>query len=408
MSRLNPPTFGRVVGFLALAVFAWNAGAFSASSALQSSNPQAALGINSSNPVAIVRKAEFDFRSRAESGGDPNGIRRAAARSVKASPLNAEAFRLYGLIGTAELQAEETAPYIEMASALSRRDLGTQLFLIEDAVRKRRVSKALHHYDVALRVKDSSRPLLFPILTSALNEEYVRDRFGVYLADPPPWLESFLRNAVSSSDDPSSIADLAIAHGGFPVASAYSSLSTELMVALEAKGQFDELVEYARSIGKNVGAILQSAEFSQDSISRSLAPVAWLPYSIDGIDALFVTGDGGDLEMLVQLQPGFRGPVARKVLALPRGDFEIGTAITAEDFSPSDTLRWRISCPSAESKKFILDAAVEIEQELRKAFRFSVPEGCPVQKIEIFANTRYGSRDIMLSVHSPRTRRIGD
>ena len=53
------------------------------------------------------------------------------------------------------------------AQALSRRELQTQLWAIEDAVSRDDITGALRQYDIALRTSRKAPDLLFPVLASA-------------------------------------------------------------------------------------------------------------------------------------------------------------------------------------------------------------------------------------------------
>ena len=67
-----------------------------------------------------------------------------------------EAWRTLAIISTRPGQGEAL---FHFASSLSRRDVPTQLWLIEDAVRKNDIPGALSHYDAALRSSLASQQI---------------------------------------------------------------------------------------------------------------------------------------------------------------------------------------------------------------------------------------------------------
>lgn len=397
-----------IAGGVAALALAWSAATHSASFAFQASNPELALRIAPSNPVALVHAAQQSIALGAAGGAGGPSIIRAAERSIREQPLNAAAFRLYGLVRTANSDLDAIGAQVAMADRLSRRDLAAQLFLIEYAVRRNDIAAALRHYDTALRVEESSGALLYPVLTAAMSEPLIRQRFRPYLAARPPWLESFLRQAVSTSKNPAEIAALAMEAGGFPSSDEYSSLDTELLVALEAAEQFPALVRYYGSLDHADRSLLTTLAFTEANTRRSLAPVSWLPYAIEGIDSVFVTTAEGQLELEAELDSGFAGPVARKLTALPAGIYRLSAAMRAEAFQPDDNIRWQIVCAKSgtETGRELLNQTVEMAARFAFGGQFTVPAGCPVQRIEIFGQTGFGIDAATVSIASPSLKRL--
>ena len=387
-------------GAVALAL-ASSAAIHAASFVMQTRDPALALRIDPSNPVALVRMAQQAITLGEAGGSGGAGVLAAAEHSIREQPLNAAAFRLYGLVRGANSDLDALGAQVKMADRLSRRDLGAQLFLIEDSVRRNDISAALRHYDTALRVEESSRALLFPVLTAALDEPLIRRRFIPYLTEPPPWMESFLRHAVSTSKNPAAIAALGIEAGGFPKGDEFRSLDTELLVALEAVGQLSALVRYYRSLGHADRALLTRIAFTEGNTSRSLAPVSWLPYTIAGIDAVFVSTGADQLELEAQLDPGFAGPVARKLTALPAGTYRLSAPMRAEGFHWTDSVRWQITCPQEGDAAEVFNQTVAMADRFQFTGRFVVPPACPVQRFEIFGKTGFGGSGVNLTIASP-------
>lgn len=380
---------------------AWSAAIHAGSFAMQSRDPALALRIDPSNPVALIRIAQQNIALG--KAGDNGGadVLAAAERSIREQPLNAPAFRLYGLVRAANADLDAISAQIAMADRLSRRDLGAQLFLIEDAVRRNDITAALRHYDTALRVEESSRALLYPVLTTALDEPLIRQRFKPYLADPPPWMESFLRHAVSTTANPASLAALGIEAGGFPKSDEYGSLDTELLVALEAAGQFSAFERYYRSLKHADQSLLTKIAFTEANTNRSLAPVAWLSYAMAGIDSAFVSTGADRLELEADLDPGFAGFIARKFTALPAGTYRLSASMRAKDFRPADSIRWQITCAKAEGTGELFNQTVTMADQFQILGGFIVPPACRVQRFEIMGVAGLSGNAVNLSIASP-------
>ena len=365
--------------------------------------PHLALAIDPDDPVALVRNAEL---GRASAGaGDPSGasLLAIAQRSVARLPLNGPALRLYGLSSATSADLEATREQMRVSDMMERRDLGAQLWLIENAVEENDISRALRHYDRALRVDEASRALLYPALTNAMNSALIRERFAPYLRNTPPWLASFLRFAVSTTRQPVALARLARENGGWPQGAAFSSLDTELLARLTTNGDFEEAAEHFRGIEEADPSILTRLRLTDASTDWRWAPISWQPFQTDGIETFVLAGPqgGNTVEIEAQVEAGFKGAVARKFLALKPGHYRVSARMRAEDHTRQDTVRWTMECLAKEAdeqatNKFtLMRETLALTEALDLSAAFEVPQDCTVQRllisIETLVTTRYVS-----------------
>lgn len=385
---------------LGTALLAYGAGSSAAVNVFHTRAPSLALAIDGDDPVALVRNAQLRINA-----GDipPGGIVAAVRESVRGLPINGPAFRLYGLSSAASADLPGVRAQMALSDRMERRDLGAQLWLIEDAVERNDVAAALGHYDKALRIRESSRALLYPVLTEAMRSPLIRERFVPYMQDPPPWLESFLRYAVSNSEDPVAIAELARAAGGFPEGPAFATRDTELLRQLVAADEYEAAIAHYRRIRGSDTEVLTSLALTESGTSSESAPVSWQPFEIEGIEPYVLAArDGDGVEIEADLEAGYKGPFARKLLALPPGGYAIEVDLRAEDSSRGDAVRWTISCAGAGSSEPLVSLESEMAEEFRMAGRMTVPEGCPVQSVRIDADTRVAAGYLKLVLADAR------
>ncbi len=88
------------------------------------------------------------------------------------------------------------------SDAMSRRDLGTRLWLIEDAVARGNVTGAMRHYDIALRTEKGAADLLFPILSNAISDPAIAAALRRTLAAKPSWGDAFVFQLGVAEADP--------------------------------------------------------------------------------------------------------------------------------------------------------------------------------------------------------------
>lgn len=372
-----------------------------ASFAFQSKVPSIALQIDPNNPVALVRKARNNLAAGTSDGDNASETLQAARQSIAANPLNADAFSLYGLITMANSDTKTVSRQMTMADRLSRRDSATQLFLIEEAVRRNDVAAALRHYDAALRVRSSLRASLFPVLASALRESAIRKRFLPYMSSSTPWLEPFLRYAIVEGEYPASIAALALEAGGFPDSESFARRTEELLRVLITKNEYGLALQIFEKIGDGDPAILTDGRFTAANTDQRFAPFTWQIDTHGGIDPIFVTNASDALELEVRLDAGFTGNVLRKVFALPPGSYALAASTESEGNSAEGTVGWVMSCVSNSGSREILRESQDLLDQGSFETSFEVPEGCPFQMLQLSARTSAGLGDIVFVVGSP-------
>lgn len=401
MTRKPKAGWATVLGVVATLALSWGAASQAAGFVFQSKNPELALSLDADNPVALVRDAQMKIATGGAASEGRDAVLSAAQASIRELPLNAAAFRLYGLVQSANSDLAAVGRQVALADRLSRRDLGAQLFLIEDAVRRNDVASALRHYDTALRIKESSRAVLFPILTEAMREPLIRQRFLTYMASPPPWMEAFLRFAIANSSQPTSIAALAQEAGGFPEGAAFATRNKEMLSVLVGAGDHREAIAFYRSIKNADAAVLQSAEFTDRTTDVAFTPISWQPFELEGIDALFLAGKDDTLELEARMESGYTGPVLRKLLALPRGQYRFSARHRSDGHQPFDTLRWQAVCTGNAAGTLALDEGADFAPEFGVGGVLRVGQDCPQQMLTLSIATRASPGDIELIVESP-------
>lgn len=393
---------GALAGVTALVV-AGMASVHAAGMVFQLRAPSLALQLDEDNPVALVRDAQMRIAAGGTAeAGQGDAVLAAARRSVAQLPLNADAFQLYGLIQLANADPSAMSRQVAMADRLSRRDLGSQLFLIEDAVRRNDVAAALRHYDTAMRVQESSRAILFPILTEALSEPAIRQRFLPYMTSSNPWLEPFLRFAIGNASEPESIAALAIEAGGFPEGDRFATRDRELLAVLIGNGDYGMALRLFRSVANVDSGVLTQAGFTEAATDPAVAPFTWQPITVAGIDPIFLAGNGDTLDLEARLDSGYDGWVVRKLFTLAPGAYTFQSALGSRGAQPNDTARWQIRCVDGGGEAELLVASTRLGEESTVGGRFTVPADCTMQQVLLSATTQVSAQDVTLTVSSPR------
>jgi hypothetical protein len=115
-----------------------------------------------------------------------------ATAALAREPVNVAATRTLSATRSILGRPAQGERLLAYADVLSRRDLLTQMALIEGAVARDDIPQALIHYDRALRVSARSEDLLFPILIKASADPDILRPLAEMVGSRPPWWQAFM------------------------------------------------------------------------------------------------------------------------------------------------------------------------------------------------------------------------
>lgn len=323
-------------------------------------------------------------------------IAAAATRSIERQPVNPVAVRLLGMTVAATGDERRAAGLVRYAEAMSRRDLPTQLWLIEASVARGDIPTALHHYDRAMKTSVSGRTLLFPILADAANDRAIWEPLSHVLARHPQWWRPFMVQATAQTKSPDALyifaRRLRIDQPGRVDTGLLQGIEKRL-VDLGDSRRAEELFNRAHGQPAAASPPLRNGGFEQAS---GFDPFEWnlkdepdlaavrqpSPIARDG-NALFLSatnGRGGDLAVqLVRLQPG---------------DHVVGATIGGVAGDPLAYPRLVVRC--ASDGRELLNAAFPPAPERGRRWRgrFIVPAGCTAQRVVLQASSSLDPSDL--------------
>lgn len=331
-------------------------------------------------------------RARAD-GLAREALRRDASAVVAASALGINA-QARGAVGDARR-------FFAYAEALSRRDMQTQLWSIEDAVARNDVPGALRHYDIALRTSPRASTLLFPILASAIADDTVRKELLRTLTRGASWAPHFINFVAGQGSEPRAaavlFAELDRAH--VPVS---AEARAGLVNSLISKGLYREAwVYYAAS---HPGAALSS---SRDSRFRADAGKAslfdWTPMETAGITVSMQSGDGGG-GVDFSAASGVAGPMLQQMQMLPPGEYLLQGRSRDIDQAPDARPFWVLQCDKGRELGRVT-VSNSADGQGRFGGRFTVPADCPVQVLALVAVPSNAMTGLSGTIESAELRR---
>ena len=346
--RAKPPLYWVkfVVLFSLVGFAAYQSAAHAIANIAWQKNPDLALRFVPDHPLALSLKADIQFME-SQSPASLSKVEAMAKRSLKGQPLNAVAIRLLGYVADARGDRVKARELMLLAQKVSRRDFGTQLWLIEDAVARGDKKQALYHYDIAMRATPSSHQILFPTLTAALSDPDVRKGLAPHVRREPNWLSGFLTEAINTSENPANIADMLAKAGGLPDTAGYRSLSNSLLLQLAAKSQFSAFRQHYATLPGSNATSLQTAALSTATVGVPYPIAGWQLAENPAIGGGFTPPDKtGRISLSAFAGSGERGELMRKYLFLKPGNYRLFASYDAVEGAPDGEIRWVLMCLS--------------------------------------------------------------
>ncbi|MDX5986619.1 hypothetical protein SIL82_20385 [Sphingomonas echinoides] len=304
---------------------------------------------------------------------------RLAQAALRQDPTAVSAVATLGLQTGLRGDVVHTRRLFDYAQRLSRRDIRTQLWAIEDAVARDDIPAALHHYDIALRTIPMASDLLFPILAGALDQSAIRTNIVLTLRQQPTpqWGPKFISYLAATGGEPHALAQFfeEMHQAGMPlptgaVATAVNGLSGS--DAVEDAWHFYEKVRH----GAN-RKISRDPYFAARLATPSLFD--WVPVN-DGKIATSL--ENGAFDFSVPTASG--GILLQQMQVLPPGVYRFeghGSGIMqGKDSLPY----WVLSCHDGHELGRVI-VANSTKAGSAFAGQFNVPRDCPVQTLSLFA-----------------------
>lgn len=350
-----------------------------------------ALTIRASDIATAAALAPGDgritaLRAASLAGPDATARDRAAAdrlarRALRQDPTAVTAAATLGLDAQVRGDTAAARRLFAYAEALSRRDLPTQLWAIEDAVARDDIPGVLRHYDIALRTSSKAAALLFPVLGSAIAEPPVRVALVATLAQRPRWSDLFIEHVAANGADPLATAQLfrGLRRAGVPIAGVSQSL---LVNTLAARGALDAAWSY-------YAAIRPGADRRRSRDPGFTADIAvptvfdWVPANADGLSAAIQrVGDGGLVDIAAPATVG--GVLLRQTQMLPAGTYRLSGRSAGIEQAADAQPYWALTCADGrELGRVVMGNSAVAGGAFAGAL--TVPAGCPVQVLALVA-----------------------
>ncbi len=307
----------------------------------------------------------------------------ALARGALARDLTAvQAAATLGLVAQLRGETGKAGRWFGYASWLSRRDLPTELWLIEEAVARGDIPGSLRHYDIALRTQVGAGDILLPVLARASGDARIGDALATILGRRPPWGKDFMTYLAQTTSEPraaSALLEKVAARGGSVPASA----SAQLVAALANQNDWPAAWSYYSSTRRGVDRRRSRNPYFAETITAP-AIFDWTPATDSGISASIQTGAERGL-LVYSVAPTIGGMLVQQMQLLPPGRYTIEGHARNLRHRTDDAPFWSLKCTRDGHDLVRGDGGRLPDREGRFTISVTVPANCPAQKLVLNA-----------------------
>jgi len=386
MSRPSISFFGKKSLVL---VFALVLAATSAVNALANrtrfTQPEEALRWRPDDAVALSMVEDKRWTANVVDAASAAAVADTARRALRSDPLTPSALRQIGVVEALAGRSAEAATLMALSHRISRRELGTAIWLIDDSLSKGDVGSMLRYCDEALTTNVAAKDMLLPALVSGLFDPGLRSGLASHLRAGRPWTAALLRRAaIADGDEVVDASKLVIAAGGVPKTKAFDGLDSQILSALAVKAQFGAARAYLRILGRGGRDVSTAAGFTARTIDPALGPFGW--YLVNQPNYGAVADAGGGL-VLVRVAPDQRATVATRILMLSPGRYRLSQLVSGSAGVALARTSWQISClASAPVARTWPLALRSVSAYGREQADFEIPAECAAQRLQLIVD----------------------
>lgn len=303
-----------------------------------------------------------------------------ARKALREDPTTVAAVSTLGINAQLRGDAPAAKRLLAYAELLSRRDLQTQIWGIEDAVARGDVSGALRRYDIALRTSREAPELLFPVLGSAIADQAIRRGLTKTLAGKPVWGGVFIDHVSGNGPDVRATADLfrELQRAGVPIS---ESANATLVSMLATRASIEAAWAYYASVHRGAERRLsRDFDFTANPAVPSLFD--WTAFNEAGVTTSIQSDGGGVFDFAASASVG--GQLLQQVQVLPPGDYRLQGRSIGIDQPEGSRPYWSLTCRDGrEFGRVVMPNSAQANGVFTG--RFSVPAGCPIQTLALVA-----------------------
>lgn len=347
---------------------------------IKTRDPVLAHALAPDNGRITAQLAEQRFMEK-PTGGRRSPAARLAEQALRQDPTAVEAVATLGLQAQLRNETGAARRLFAYSQTLSRRDLKTQLWAVEDAVARGDISGALQHYDIALRTSKNAPDILFPVLGSAISEPAIRKALVATLAQKPAWTQKFITYIADGTVDSRARASLftALRRIDLPLSAEADAAAIKGLIDLAA---IDEAWRYYASV--RPGSDRRKSRDPGFTANLSTpSPFDWTTSIDPNVTAAFQRNRTASV-FDFSVPSGVSGMLVQQLQWLTPGIYRLEGRSSGIEQTGQALLYWTLACSDGREL-----GRVEVPPSAQAggtfSGRFVVPATCPLQLLALTA-----------------------
>jgi len=338
-----------------------------------------------------------------------SAARRLALDALRRDPIQPAALRVLGQVvsaGGGSAAEQKALPLVLASQRLSRRELLTQLWLIDYYARRGDPEAMVRQFDLALRSSESARGTIFPLLDAAAFDPAVREALLDALAKRPNWAEplaTFAAHYGTNLDFSLELARMLLDPRTKEDRFKYLGLIHRLVEAGRFQRAWQVYNDPSLGLGPEGVGTIRNGTFEAP---EDASPFDWSFVQEPELWASREQLANNRSVLRVAAYNGRSGDVAWQLLHLAPGNYEasalVGGVLTASVERP----RLRIECAGGGAVLLSLRSDAGGAQPRTMRGRLAVPSNCAFQRVSISASGDGAPKETSPWVDDVRIRRI--
>lgn len=344
-------------------------------------SPAQAHGLAPRNARVSAALATIEFAADQSSAAWPR-IDALARQALRRDALAVQAVVTLGLHAQTRGDTAAARRFFAYAETLSRRELQTQLWAIEDAIGRGEITQALHQYDIALRTSNLAPDLLFPVLGSAIAEPQVRAGLVATLSRRPLWANEFVDYVANTGKSPENTVLLLaeLRRSGIVV----SPDATRVVITRLVQAGAPMLAWKYYSSVRPTADRRRSRDPQFSAQLTQPTPFDWVIADGQNVSAS-IERDGGRGFVSFNIPASVGGDIVQQLQFLPPGQYKITGHTSKLAGATRSSLYWALNCWKGRE---IARVPLPNAPQGGGAFSgtYTVPVNCPVQMLTLSAS----------------------
>jgi len=356
--------------------------------------------------TAHLKRADQNLSSGLEKV-DTEKLLSISKASLRSDPLNPRALRNYSLHFRALDKTKKSFSFAKMANKLSRRDVISNLLLIENMANTKTTDPGaiLRHYDIILRTNPETYTKLYPALVQVMSTNQAQEQFEYYFKRQAPWLADVMRNTLDNDNGPRGITEILLhTYPGKTVVLPQAFDSNSLFEGLFKRGEYELMKELFLRLKETEPKWLYSKDFGLSKTQRKYGPLAW-SFNNSAEFGAYLVESNDQVAPLVEVlaSSGSRGEVMKRILFLNPGDYSVVSNFTVNDANLNSEIRYSLYCLKDKMNiNFAHDNPIFdidlLDQDTRTPIMFTLECKSQIFKIDVVGGDSQVGMSVQMSV----------